>query len=244
MVNIPVAETMNGIVVPEYFAGQWKVKAGDKLVVDGYETVVSAVSPQHLGLTLYTSFDYISTIDLELPAVYNTVYGRSSNLDQLGQYLKKNEIDYVTIEDDKTSFASVMESVSVLSWFMNACAVVLGFTVLYSVGLINLSAREYEYMFMGVMGYPHKKIMAAHIKETVLQFILAIPLGFLMGNLLLEAIRPEFSNSNFVVSTAVFPESYLLSTLSVVVITVIMAFATSRHIQALDIVEGLKARDE
>ena len=64
---------------------------------------------------------------------------------------------------------------SVLIWFLISCAVALGFTVLYSVGLINLSAREYEYMFMGVMGYPHKSIIMAHAKETVLQLRVACP---------------------------------------------------------------------
>jgi hypothetical protein len=55
-------------------------------------------------------------------------------------------------------------------------------------------------MFMGVMGYPHKSILTAHIKETVLQLILAILLGFILGNVLLELIKGEFSGSSFVIS--------------------------------------------
>jgi len=243
-VNLPAEALQNGIVVPEYFAKEWGVKTGDKLNIEGFASEISAVVPQYLGLMLYTSFDYINSITDMVPPVYNTIFGRSDDMDALGLYLKVNNIDFTTIDDDKTSFDSIMESMSVLIWFMIACSIVLGFTVLYSVGLINLSAREYEYMFMGVMGYPHKSIMLAHVKETIMQLILAIPLGFVFGNVLLESIKGEFSSGNFVIASIIYPQSYLFSAISVVGVTAVMALVTSRHIKKLDIVEGLKARDE
>jgi putative ABC transport system permease protein len=244
MVDIPGAALKNGVIIPEYFADEWGVGIGDSLEIDGYDAVVSSVVPQHLGLTLYTSFDYLSQMMGEVPAVYNTIYGRSRDMAALGAYLKDSGIDFATIDDDKTSFDSIMESMSVLIWFMIVCSLVLGFTVLYSVGLINLSAREYEYMFMGVMGYRHKGILLAHTKETVLQLVLAIPLGFLLGNVILELIKGEFSSNNFVISATIFPQSYLVSAASVIGVTSLMALVTSRHIGGLDIVEGLKAQDE
>jgi len=243
-VNLPIEALQNGIIVPEYFANEWRIKTGDKLNIEGFTAVVSAVIQQYLGLMLYTSFDYINSITDELPPIYNTIFGRSDDLATLSQYLKENNIDFTTIDDDKTSFDSIMESMAVLIWFMIACSIVLGFTVLYSVGLINLSAREYEYMFMGVMGYPHKSIMLAHAKETIMQLIFAIPLGFVFGNVLLESIKGEFSSSNFVIASVIYPQSYLFSAVSVIGVTAVMALVTSKHIKKLDIVEGLKARDE
>jgi putative ABC transport system permease protein len=244
MVSIPGEALRSGIIIPEYFADEWDVGVGDTLRINDYATVVSAVVPQHLGLALYTGFDYIGTVTDEMPAVYNTVYGRSGDMSALSAYLKESGIDFSTIDDDKTSFNSIMESMSVLIWFMIACSVVLGFTVLYSVGLINLSAREYEYMFMGVMGYPHKSILMAHIKETAIQLVFAIPLGFVLGNVLMELIKDEFSGNNFVISAIILPQSYFVAALSVAGVTAVMALVTSRHIGRLDIVEGLKAQDD
>ncbi len=152
--------------------------------------------------------------------------------------------DFSTIDDDGTSFDGIMESMSVLIWFMIACSVVLGFTVLYAVGLINLSAREYEYMFMGVMGFPHKGVMAAHVKETLFQLVLAVSLGFVAGNLLLESIKGEFSGNSFVISATISPHSYVVSALAVIGVTVVMTVVTSLHVNRLDIVEGLKAQDD
>jgi hypothetical protein len=47
-----------------------------------------------------------------------------------------------------------------------------------------------------------------------------------------------------VISAAIFPQSYLASALAVIGVTAVMAAVTSRHINHLDIVEGLKAQDE
>jgi len=244
MVIIPGAALQKGVIVPEYYAQQWGVEVGDMLEISGYSAIVSAIVPQYLGLSFYTGFDYIGTITDEIPDVYNTIFGRSGNMAELRTYLMTNDFDYTTIDDDRTSFDSIMESITVLIWFMITCSIMLGITVLYSVGLINLSAREFEYMFMGVMGYPHKSIMMAHIKESAIQLVLAIPLGFLLGNFILNSIKGEFSGNGFVVSAAVYPLSYLASALSVIVVTAIISLVTSRHIGRLDIVEGLKAQDD
>ena len=244
MLNIPIAALQDGVILPEFFADEWGVDVGDTVKISGYKAKVSAVIPQFLGLTIFAGFDYTSGLSDDIPPVYNTIYGRSSDMEALGAFLAQNNIDFSTLDDDKVTFVSIMESMSILIWFMIICSVVLGFTVLYSVGMINLSAREYEYMFMGVMGCSHKKILAAHVKEAVLQLVLAIPPGFLLGNLLLESIKGEFSGENFVISAAIFLPSYLLSAVIVIAVTAIMTMITSHHVSRLDIVEGLKAQDD
>jgi putative ABC transport system permease protein len=244
MVNIPFDALYRGIIIPEYFAAEWGVKVGDTIKINDIDAIISATVTQYLGLTLFTSFDYVLTISDEIPLLYNTLYGRSDDVPALTAFLKENQIDFATLDDDRSTIDTMVESMAILIWFMIACSVILGVTVLYSVGLINLSAREHEYMFMGVMGYRHKSIMTAHIKETVLQLVLAVPLGFLLGNLLLEGIKGEFSGNGFVIAAAIYPMSYMLSVIAVIGVTALMAMVTSRHIEKLDIVEGLKAQDD
>jgi len=244
MFNVSNSALHNGIIIPEFFADRWGVRAGDLIVMDDYYTKVSAVIPQYLGLMLFTSFDYINRAIDDMPEVYNTIFGRNQDLEALASYLKYNDIDFTTIYDDKTSFDSVMGMMSVLIWVLIAFSIILGFTVLYSVGMINLSAREYEYMFMGVMGYPLNGILMAHIKETFGQLIIAIPLGFLLGYLLLESVKGAFSSNNFVISAVIFPQSYFISALLVIGVIAILALLTSRHIERLDVVEGLKSQDD
>jgi len=243
MVNIPVNYLQNGIIIPKFFADLWEVGVGDTLYVNDYPTIVSAVVPQFLEMVLFTSFDYFNQIAENVPPIYNTIFGRTADFSELSSYLIENDIYFSTIHESLVSLDQVMESLSVLIIFLITCSIILGFTVLYAVGLINLSAREYEYMFMGVMGYAHGSILAAHLKETIVQLVLAIPIGFLLGNLILESIRGEFSGNGFSIAITIFSQSYVISALLVVGIVVLMAFVTSRHIEKLDIASGLKAQD-
>ncbi len=234
----------NGVVIPEYFSEEWNVREGDTLEIDGVDVKIAGLSAQSFGLSLYTSYAYAERVFSDFPPVYNVIFARDSDMGDLETLSRDYGFEYSTLEDDKASFASVMESLNTLIWFMLACAVILGLTVLYSVGLMNLSAREYEYMFMGVMGYSLKSIMFAHVKETVLQLIPAIPAGFLLGNALLGAVKTEFSGDSFVLSAAIFPQSYLITGVIVIVMAAFIAFLSGRRIGRLDIVEGLKIRDE
>ncbi len=244
MQNIDMRLAEEGVILPEYFAQQWNVDEGDTLKLDDIEVRVAGVSEQSFGLSLYTSYDYAQKAIPGFVPAYNVIFARDSNVGELKTLSREQGFEYSTLEDDKTSFASVMESLNTLIWFMLACAVILGLTVLYSVGLMNLSAREYEYMFMGVMGYPLKSIMSAHIKEMLMQLALALPAGFILGGVILSAVKTAFSGDNFVLASAIYPRSYVYAGAAVAAMAAFLALLSSRRIGRLNIVEGLKTRDE
>ncbi len=244
MMNLNPGALAEGVVIPEYYAMRWGVSAGDTLMVAGAEMTVSEVVVQTLGLALYTDYGYAQSVSAQFPPVYNVLFIRDGDMPALMERLQDSGLDYATIQDDQATADATMESLSVLIWFMIFCALILGFTVLYAVGLVNLSAREYEYMFMGVMGYSRRKILLAHGKESLLQLALALPLGFALGNIILFAIKDVFSNDSFALSTVVFPGSYLWSGFVVLGMTAVMAVVAMRYIGALDIAEGLKAQEE
>lgn len=244
MLQLDTQRIEEGIMIPEYFAQQWNVTEGDTLMIDDTEVRISGVFEQSFGLSLYTSYDYANDILEDFQPVYNVIFARDANVDELKDLSREQDFEYSTQTDDKTSFASVMESLDTLIWFMLACAIILGLTVLYTVGLMNLSAREYEYMFMGVMGYPIKSIMLAHIKEAVMQLLLALPTGFLLGYGILNVVKTAFSGDNFVLSATIYTESYIYAGFIVIIMAVFIAIISRLRIVKLDIVEGLKVRDE
>lgn len=244
MQNIETRSLKDGVIIPDYYAGLWNVRTGDELKINNIVVKVAGLSEQSFGPALYTGYDYAKKIFSDFPSVYNVIFAQEEDLKDLEDWSRQYGFRYSTLEDDRTSFASVMESLNTLIWFMLACAVILGLTVLYSVGLMNLSSREYEYMFMGVMGYPLKSILLSHLKETAMQLLLAIPIGYLAGYGILNIVKTEFSGDNFVISTAIFSQSYLLAGAMVVIMAAFMTFVSARRIDGLDIVEGLKARDE
>jgi len=244
MHRIATQYTRNGIIIPEYFAQQWDVEVGDSLKVNDVMVKVTGIFEQSFGLSLYTGYDYANQMLLNFKPVYNVIFARGVDIDELQVLSREHGFDYSTLADDKAGFASIMESLNTLIWFMLACAVILGLTVLCSIGLINLSSREYEYMFMGVMGYSLKNIMSAHIKETVTQLILALPAGFALGSWVLNVVKTAFAGDNFVMFAAIYPESYAYAGMIVIGMSVIITVISGFYINRLNIVEGLKVTNE
>lgn len=244
MMGIDARRLEDGVIIPAYYAEQWGVRPGDRLSISGIDAKIAGLSEQSFGLSLYAGYDYVKQVFPLFPSVYNVLFAQGGELAHLADWSREHGFAYSTLEDARTGFASVLESLNTLIWFMLACAVVLGVTVLYSIALMNLSAREFEYMFMGVMGYPLKSILLSHVKETALQLLLAIPAGFLLGYGILGAVKAEFSGDSFVILTAIFPQSRLFAGALVVAMAALMVLVGARHIDGLDIVEGLKARDE
>ncbi len=244
MQRIETSVMKDGIILPEYYAGQWGARIGGTLRINDTDVKIAGLSEQSFGLALYTSYGYVKDVFPGFPSVYNVMYAKTGDLTGLADLSRQHGFEYATLEQDRAGFTSIMKSLNTLIWFMLACAVILGLTVLYSVGLMNLSSREYEYMFMGVMGYPLKSIMLSHVKETALQLLLAIPAGFLLGHGILGIVKTEFSGSNFVILTAIYPQSYVYAGAMAAAMAAFMALVSARRIDSLDIVEGLKARDE
>lgn len=242
--NLKTNKLQEGVVISEQYAKIFKVKEGESFTLNGKNVKVSEVVPMTMGHGIFTTFTYAKTIFEDLPEIRNAIYLRGNNLTKVEETLKDREIDYTTTEENKEAMNNLMGTMNAIVALLVACAVLLGLTVLYSVGLINLTAREYEYMFMGIMGYASKDIMKAHTKETLLQLIISLPLGVGLGYLLLQSIQDAFSGEAFTLAPTVKGGSVIFSLVIVVVMTMIVGFVTYKHISKMDIVEGLKVQDE
>lgn len=94
------------------------------------------------------------------------------------------------------------------------------------------------------MGYNTKDILIAYVKETIIQFILAIPLGIAGAYLILHSIKEEFTNDAFMLLPYIAPRSFLYAMIIMILVIVYTTLLAKRHINKLNIVEGLKLREE
>lgn len=242
--DLPTEKLDQGLVIPEYYAKKWHVKVGDQLIVNDRKATISAIIPLSMGLAVYTSYNYASSLFSDLPKVYNTVYLTSDQPNKVINQLKKKQLFYTTAKEDREAFNSLLENMGILIVLLVICSVILGVTVIFCLNLMNLTIREFEYMFMNIMGYSKRLILQAINKENLLQLLLAIPLGFVLGSQLLEVIKDQFSQNSFAMQPSIKLESFILAAVIVVFISSLRLLLSNRYINRLDIVEGLKVQDE
>ncbi|MGG5371207.1 hypothetical protein IGI67_002876 [Enterococcus sp. AZ196] len=242
--SLPNKKLDQGLVIPDYYAKKWQVTVGDRITINDHQAIISAVLPLSMGLAIYTSYDYAGSLFTELPKICNTVYLTSKQPDKVKHQLNKRGLFYTTAEEDRQSFHSLLENMKILIFLLVTCSVILGGTVIFCLNLMNLTIREFEYMFMNIMGYSKRLILQAINKENLLQLLLAIPLGFFLGLQLLEAIKDQFSQNSFAMQPEIQPESFIITALIVTFISSLRLMISNRYIDRLNIVEGLKMQEE
>lgn len=217
-------EVKDGVVITSYHANELNVGIGDYIVIrsydetDEYRVEISDISHQGAGFYLYSTYDYISKVDNINVNVYNHLFVRSDLSEQ--ELLKHDVILNVdSIEHEKETLLKLMEVVNVFTIVLVSFSIVLGITVLYSVSTINLAARNYEFTVLNVLGYNTKDILIAYVKETLLQLILAIPLGIVGAYFILHSIKEEFTNDAFMMEPFIAQRSFSIA--AIIMISVI-----------------------
>ncbi|MHC5248087.1 ABC transporter permease [Enterococcus sp. LJL90] len=244
LLNLNSTALEHGIILPEYYAEKWHVAVGDLISIDDEKVKVSEIIPLGMGLSIFTSYNYAQKVFPDLPRAYNLTYVKTDQLAQLKVALLRDNLMFSTAEDDITSFDNLLENLQILIWLLIACGVILGITVVACMNLMNLTIREFEYMFMNIMGYSKRKILIAIFKEGFVQLALAIPLGFAAGYFLLVAIKGEFSQNTFALYPFITPTSFIISGVVIFLVSNLRLIMANRFIKRLDIVEGLKIQDD
>lgn len=242
--NLSNNKLKEGIVIPEYYAEKWEVSVGDLVEVNKKMMRVSQIIPLGMGLSIFTSFDYASEVFETFPQVYNSIYVQTNELNALIKELEKNNSVFSTAQEDKESFNEMLDSVNVLIMLLMVCGVILGMTVISCMNMMNLASREFEYMFMNIMGYSKGQILLTILKETVIQLVISLPLGMIFGYQLILLIKGEFSQNAFTLYPHVAVQSYVIVAVMVVIMSLTRLFTSNRFLNQLAIVEGLKIQED
>lgn len=244
-----------GAIIPAPAAQALSAKKGDTLTVSfnngnhqSFTVTVQDICEQNADFTLYMDYSYFKACSGQTEDLYNTFLIKSdpSKTDTL--YHKIKETDGIrmstSVSQSKTMLLKALNAIDFLTVTLIIFAVLLGIAVLYSVSLISLTARSYEFLLLKVMGYSRAQTMLALVKQTAVQIVFGAPLGMLLGNLILYGIKDEFSTASLSPVIYIYPESYLWSVLILICVSAFTLFTASRFIGKLDIVEGLKDREE
>ena len=255
--DIPDNENMeDSVMLPKYLADKLKVKENDYIGVELYtlgnsisrRVKVSKFVDQQGMFYVYMNKDFAEeTFDIN--DVYNTLFITTTNntpISNLKDILDDSkEVSYYSFRNDEyEAYKNQIATIYLLVQILIFIAFLLGATSLYGVGVITLATRRYEFTLLKVMGYTTKEIMIASLKETITQVIVSIPLGIAAGYGILYLVKGPFSSKLFSFVPHVYESSYALAIILLITVILLVSIMSSHYINKLDMVEGLKDREE
>lgn len=257
--NIPKdSQNEEGIMIPKYVARNLKVKKGDYIGLELYmfgktkyrRVRIEDLVDQQGMFFIYMERDYAKE-HFNIPDAYNTIFFNTYSSVSNGSYSIENVLNdnkdvlyYSFKQTELDASKKQIATIYLLVQILILVAFLLGAASLYGVGVITLATRRYEFTLLKVMGYSTKEIMKASLKEILSQAIFAIPFGIAAGYGILYLVRGPFSSKFFDFVPHVYKSSYFLAVALLIVVVTCVSILSAHYISKLDMVEGLKDREE
>lgn len=244
------------IMLPKYLADKLKIKENDYIGIELY-TLGNTVSRivkcgkfvEQQGMFFIYMDKNFAEKEFGISNDYNTIFfTKKENIsdEEIKEILDESEdISYYSfVNDEYTAYKNQIATIYLLVQILIFIAFLLGATSLYGVGVITLATRRYEFTLLKVMGYTTKEIMIASLKETITQIILAIPTGIAAGYGILYLVKKPFSSKLFSFIPHIYDESYMHAIILLIVAIFLVSIMSAHYVDKLDMVEGLKDREE
>lgn len=244
------------IMLPKYLADKLKIKENDYIGIELY-TLGNSVSRivkcgkfvEQQGMFFIYMDKKFAEKEFDISDDYNNIFltKKENILDEdIKEILDDSEdISYYSfVNDEYTANKNQIATIYLLVQILIFIAFLLGATSLYGVGVITLATRRYEFTLLKVMGYTTKEIMIASLKETITQIIIAIPTGTAAGYGILYLVKKPFSSKLFSFVPHIYDESYIYAILLLITAIFLVSIMSAHYVNKLDMVEGLKDREE
>ncbi|TKZ29231.1 ABC transporter permease, partial [Brachyspira catarrhinii] len=244
------------IMLPKYLADRLKIKENDYIGIELY-TLGNTVSRivkcgkfvEQQGMFFVYMDKKFAEKEFDISDDYNNIFFTTKENvsdEDIKEILDDSEdISYYSfVNDEYTANKNQIATIYLLVQILIFIAFLLGATSLYGVGVITLATRRYEFTLLKVMGYTTKEIMIASLKETITQIIIAIPTGIAAGYGILYLVKKPFSSKLFSFVPHIYDESYIYAILLLITAIFLVSIMSAHYVNKLDMVEGLKDREE
>ena len=120
---------------------------------------------------------------------------------------------------------------------------ILGFVIIYNLGILSFSEKQYQFATLKVLGFKDKQIKKIFVKQNVWITIIALIIGLPLGYYMTDYIFVSALGDNYDFSAQIRLISYLYSTIGVFVVSLFVNRKLSKKVKTIDMVSSLKANE-
>lgn len=234
----------NGIYITSKLAENEGYQIGDTITwhiygdKNYYESKIVGFNkdPQNQNLTMSKS--YLESLNIEYRP--DTLY---TNDDLKGiKEIENVELiqDISSLKDSMESMLSMMKKMILL---IICFAILLGAIIIYNMGILSYSEKQYQFATLKVLGFKDKKIKKIFIEQnlwiTALSIIIGLPSGYYLTAWLFKACLDD----NFDFGVHINLSTYLIATIGTFLVSYLVSKILAKKITKIDMVSSLKGNE-
>lgn len=250
----PIQAPLRGVLLTDFLAGMLDAQLGDIIEL---ETLSGRRQTLHLplagmvsepfGVQAYVSMAEIDRLIVDGARVSGAVMTvDSAAMAQLLAELERRPKVAAVSERRlgiRNFYDSMAETILTFTLISTLFGAVITAGVVYSSARVALSERARDLASLRILGFTEGEVGYLLLGELSLLTVLAIPLGFVLGNALIAMLVRGFDSDLFRIPHFVSPATYGIAGITSLIAALLAGGLVWRRIHELDMIGVLKARD-
>ena len=234
----------DGLYITEKMSSIYNLKVGDTVEWhligsdNWYETKIVGVNrdPQAQGFNCTKMF--FDNLDEEYKA--DSVY-TNEDLNGVKEISGVNTIQTVkNLEDGMNSMLNMMYSLIAL---LIIVSIILAIVIIYNLGIMSFSEKEYQFATLKVLGFKYKQIKKIFIKQNIWIGIFAIVIALPLGNCMTDYIFKNAIGDTYDFEAMIKPGTFIMSSIGTFIVVYIVNQLLAKKIKKIDMVSSLKGNE-
>ncbi len=143
----------------------------------------------------------------------------------------------------ETGVQSMLSRMTSIIYLFIGFAVVLAVVILYNLGILNFSEKQYQFATLKVLGYRTRALRKIFNQQGRILSIIAILIGLPMGYWMVAYIYEAALGDSYDFPAYIQPATYLIAGVGIFVVSAVINHLMSRKIRKIDMVSSLKANE-
>ena len=234
----------NGVYITRKLADQKNLKVGDTIkwhiygVNKYYESKIVGLTKDTQVQNLTMTKEYLESLDIDYKP--DSLY---TNTDLKGIKDIKNVSLVQDINELKNSLESMLSMMKSMIMLIIVFAIGLGAIIIYNMGILSYSEKQYQFATLKVLGFSDKKIRKIFVQQnnwiTVLSIIIGLPTGYYMTSWIFKSVIAD----NYDFGAYINLSTYLIAIIGTILVSTIVSRMLSKKVNKIDMVSSLKANE-
>lgn len=203
-----------------------------------YDSEIVGINRDPQSQILNTTRHYYESLDLTYKA--DTLYTNSD----LSKVSVLDGVETIqSIEQVRKDIENMLNTTKTMVVILIVVSAVLKFVIIYNLGILSFSEKEYQFATLKVLGFKNKQIKDIFVKQNIWLALLGILIGLPLGYFMIDFIFKSALGDNYDFESHVRVISYVLSMIGAYLVAIFVNHVLARKINKIDMVMSLKANE-
>ena len=234
----------DGVYITEKLSEKYNLKQGDEITwhifgdENWYTSKIAGINRDPQSQQLNVSRKYAETLGLTYKA--DSVY---TNKD-LSEVKTIEGVETIqSISNLKQGMESMLGTVKTMIVILIAVSAILGFVIIYNLGILSFTEKQYQFATLKVLGFKNKQIKSIFVNQNLWLSILGIILGLPLGFIMLDYIFKSALGDSYDFNAQINLLSYTYAILGSLIVALFVNSRLAKKVKSIDMVSSLKGNE-